>query len=754
MKTQLVLASALIFALFGCDQKNPAVEDLQRKNAELQAKIEEQERAAKLKNAEDLAARQMAANDEAAGKLAADRAALEAQMAQLTAAQKAAEAERFQLKQEALKAEERRIAEARAQSARQAEEAREIARVREVRPVAERRTLDIFYDQLDPFGNWLEVEGYGYVFHPTVARDRNWRPYMDGTWLRSDQGWIWKSNEPFGWATYHYGRWSRLNKSGWVWVPGSEWAPAWVAWRSNEEYIGWAPLPPEAHSANGFNFAVDDYFDIGAGSYLFVTHRNFTGGNTYVGRCVDPERNGRIVAETENVTDVTYRQVNQQMVIVNEGPVLTTAGGAGAAPSPTYRVRRIEAGSPHEHPTATAAGVLSIFAPALLHQLQTKPRQVTSREPYEVNRGWKELPPDMQAQIRERNAVEARNLEERQRSGAIAIPAPPAPRTAPRSPAAPPMEVRHGDPKPGVAPNEPGGLRQRPPAPAAVVTPSAPVPAPTIAPPPVEKPERKKPEAAPGLKPPIAPTPPVPAPAVSPAPVIEPERKKPEVVPGVKPPIAPPVPAPAPTASPASVIKPERKKPEVVPVAPTVKPDSTPAIIPPVSTPVPTAPPAPVTTPKPAPAVPPPVQVPAKDVPIAPISKPAPMPAVVVPVPVPANPSAPLTISEPKPVIVRPAPRPEPVIPPSPVIKPEPKAPQIVPVAPVVAPAPKPAIVPAVPMPAPAAPPAPIIKPEPKPAVIPPAPLKVPDSKPTIIPVVPVPTPPPVNGGVRKPGAP
>ena len=55
MKTQLVLASALIFALFGCDQKNPAVEDLQRKNAELQAKIEEQERAAKLKNAEDLA---------------------------------------------------------------------------------------------------------------------------------------------------------------------------------------------------------------------------------------------------------------------------------------------------------------------------------------------------------------------------------------------------------------------------------------------------------------------------------------------------------------------------------------------------------------------------------------------------------------------------------------------------------------------------------------------------------------------------
>ncbi len=714
MKTQLVLASALIFALSGCDQKNPAVEELQRKNAELQAKVEEQERAAKLKVAEDLAAQQMATNDEAARKLAADRAALEAQMAQLTAAQKAAEAERFQLRQEALKAEERRIAEARAQSARQAEEARELARVREVRPVAVRRTLDLFYDQLDPFGNWLEVEGYGYVFHPTVARDRNWRPYMDGTWLRSDQGWIWKSNEPFGWATYHYGRWSRLNNSGWVWVPGSEWAPAWVAWRSNEEYIGWAPLPPEAYSANGFNFAVDDYFDIGAGSYLFVTQRNFTGGNSYVGRCIDPERTGRIVAETENVTDVSYRQVNQQTVIVNEGPVLATAGGAGAAPFPTYRVQRIEAGSAREHPTATAAGVLSIFAPALLHQLQAKPRQVTSREPYEVNRGWKELPPDMQVRIREKNALEARQLEERQRSGAIARPAPPAPLNAPTGPAAPlpprPRDVR-GDPKPGGAPTEPGGLRPRQPAPAAVVPPTAPVPAPTIAPLPVEKPERKKPGVTPGLKPPIA----------------------------------PPVPAPAPTVSPAPVIKPERKKPEV---APAVKPDSKPAIIPPVSTPVPTVPPAPVTTPKPGPSVVPPVQIRATEVPPAPVSKPAQVTAVVVPVPVPANPSAPVTISEPKPVVPPPPPRPEPVISPSPVIKPEPKAPQIIPVAPFVVPAPKPAIIPAAPAPAP------IITPERKPVLVPPMPVNVSDPKPTIIPAVPLPTPPPVPGDLRKPGAP
>ena len=691
MKTHLPLAAALMIALSGCDQKNSSVEDLQRKNAELQAKLEEQERVAKLKAAEDLAAQQMAANDEAARKLAADRAALAAQMAQLTATQKAAEAERFQIRQQALKAEEQRIADARAQSARQAEEARERARVRDVKSSADRRTLDLFYDQLDPSGDWLEVEGYGYVFRPTAAGDRHWRPYMDGAWLRSDQGWVWKSNEPFGWATYHYGRWIRLNKRGWVWVPGSEWAPAWVAWRANEDYIGWAPLPPEAYSPNGFNFAVDDYYDIGASSYVFVTRRNFTGGKTYAGRFVDPDRNGRIVAETENVTNISYQQVNRQTVIVNEGPSLASVSDPGAAPVTTFKVHRIEAGNPHEHPTATASGVLSIFAPALLHQLQTKPSKVTSRETYEVNRGWKEMPAEMQARIRERNANEARRLEARQRSGAITPPPPAAP-----PPSAPP-EIRRGAPKPGAAPSEPGGLRQRAPAPGAVSTPQQPM----IAPAQNQKPADVPPAPAPAPPPAPAAKPEV----VTPAPITRPERKKPEVAPPApvvapepKPSVAPPVPAPPPNlpaAPPADVPKLERKPAVIVPV------------------PMPANPSAPAIIAEPKPVVIPPAPVPVSIAPPAPVIKPDPKPEIVRP---------PLIIKpEPPPVALPPVPAPAPITPPPPVIKKEIK-PEIVPPAPpVVPPAPAPANIP-----------------EPKPAVIPPLP----------------PTPPPLPGEPGKPGAP
>ena len=72
----------------------------------------------------------------------------------------------------------------------------------------------------------------------------DWRPYADGYWAYTDVGWTWVSYEDFGWATYHYGRWTDLADYGWVWVPGYEWGPAWVSWRTGGDYVGWAPLPP------------------------------------------------------------------------------------------------------------------------------------------------------------------------------------------------------------------------------------------------------------------------------------------------------------------------------------------------------------------------------------------------------------------------------------------------------------------------------------------------------------------------------
>ncbi len=32
---------------------------------------------------------------------------------------------------------------------------------------------------------------------------------------------------------------------GWIWVPGTEFSPGWVVWRTNPHKIGWAPTPPD-----------------------------------------------------------------------------------------------------------------------------------------------------------------------------------------------------------------------------------------------------------------------------------------------------------------------------------------------------------------------------------------------------------------------------------------------------------------------------------------------------------------------------
>jgi hypothetical protein len=105
--------------------------------------------------------------------------------------------------------------------------------------------ISYFYNDLAPDGDWFNDPNYGWCWTPyDVAGD--WRPYRDGHWEYTDYGWSWVSEERWGWAPYHYGRWFFDPRYGWAWVPGNEWAPAWVAWRSGDGYVGWAPLPPAA----------------------------------------------------------------------------------------------------------------------------------------------------------------------------------------------------------------------------------------------------------------------------------------------------------------------------------------------------------------------------------------------------------------------------------------------------------------------------------------------------------------------------
>ena len=121
--------------------------------------------------------------------------------------------------------------------------------------------IDVFFPALKPYGQWVRNTDYNYVWVPTNV-DRDWTPYTHGHWVYTDQyGWYFESDEPFAWAVYHYGRWGYEPALGWYWVPGTRWAPAWVAWRRGDHHVGWAPLPPEDH---GYAVNVNINVNVGA----------------------------------------------------------------------------------------------------------------------------------------------------------------------------------------------------------------------------------------------------------------------------------------------------------------------------------------------------------------------------------------------------------------------------------------------------------------------------------------------------------
>ncbi|MBK8947025.1 MAG: hypothetical protein IPM32_17395 [Ignavibacteriae bacterium] len=134
--------------------------------------------------------------------------------------------------------------------------------------------VEYFFNSLEPYGEWIDIGFDDYVWRPYNTY-RDWRPYTDGRWEWTHNGWYWVSYEPFGWATYHYGRWFFDDYYGWVWMPDSEWGPAWVEWRYDDYYIGWAPLPPYArfYPKHGIRFSIR--WNSGHFYWNFVKYNHF-----------------------------------------------------------------------------------------------------------------------------------------------------------------------------------------------------------------------------------------------------------------------------------------------------------------------------------------------------------------------------------------------------------------------------------------------------------------------------------------------
>ena len=111
------------------------------------------------------------------------------------------------------------------------------------------------YEDLDAYGQWQNVEGYGQVWAPQAV-PAGWAPYRYGHWVWIEPwGWTWVDDEPWGFAPFHYGRWAFV-RARWWWVPGPVavrpvYAPALVVFVGGGGFrfaegpgVAWFPLGP------------------------------------------------------------------------------------------------------------------------------------------------------------------------------------------------------------------------------------------------------------------------------------------------------------------------------------------------------------------------------------------------------------------------------------------------------------------------------------------------------------------------------
>ncbi len=190
-----------------------------------------------------------------------------------------------------------------------------------------------FYEPLSPYGRWVIVDGYDRCWVPTGV-DQDWRPYTSGHWQRTDAGWYWVSDEQWGWATYHYGRWHLDMNYGWVWMPQTLWAPAWVCWREGGGYTGWAPLPPEARIGihGDLDFRQES---IEPRAFCFVEERHL----------LEPQRPRTVIVNDTTIINQTVNITKIQVVnktVINEGPRpenVEHASGRKVEVLPVHQVR-------------------------------------------------------------------------------------------------------------------------------------------------------------------------------------------------------------------------------------------------------------------------------------------------------------------------------------------------------------------------------------------------------------------------------
>lgn len=213
-------------------------------------------------------------------------------------------------------------------------------------------SFNVFYDELSPYGVWVDDPQYGYVWIPDAAV--GFQPYYtNGHWVMTEYGNTWVSGYAWGWAPFHYGRWQYDGFYGWVWVPGYDWAPAWVYWRQGAGYYGWAPLSPGfvvSVSFGVYNCPMDWWVFL---SPQYLYRSNFTSH-------VRDRRHNINIHNQTTIINNTYVNRSRNTTYIT-GPTRTEYKRVSGRDAPQYRVKNVSTRSN----TSIRNNTLRIYRPEI-----------------------------------------------------------------------------------------------------------------------------------------------------------------------------------------------------------------------------------------------------------------------------------------------------------------------------------------------------------------------------------------------------
>lgn len=232
-------------------------------------------------------------------------------------------------------------------------------------------SFQVFYDELSPYGDWIEDPNYGFIWVPYV--DQSFQPYRtNGHWVMSTYGNTWVSQYDWGWAPFHYGRWFFSDFYGWAWIPGYEWGPAWVNWRSGRGYYGWLPLGPQVYYYSSARYNIYSH-------WVFVPRRRLLSRRIH--RYYMHGRNVNVIYNQTTIINNTYIHNNNRYIA---GPSRSELQQVTRRNVPVFEVRQ------GRRPGRTSVGnnTISVYRPQVSarsssrNAVSSRPKKYVSAKEY------------------------------------------------------------------------------------------------------------------------------------------------------------------------------------------------------------------------------------------------------------------------------------------------------------------------------------------------------------------------------------